>query len=218
VTIGNNAVGPVNLDLIARGVEAGKVPPEAFVRHEGWRVWRPLTELAVIERDGEGDDVVEMGRPSTPEDFSPADAIDGASDRRDALSLLMTAAVARGAADAALVHEIDEHGAVVVGAHGGTAQSIVGVRVSLADAAVVAAAAGNTVVTEPSPSLAGAATLTRLCWLAHPLEGALMIPIRPHDRLAAMIEIGRRAPFSAEDVASLEALVAALVRKLEGWS
>src|SRR5262249_61584596 len=42
VTIGHAAVGPVNLDLIARGVEAGKVPLGAFVRHEQWTVWRPL--------------------------------------------------------------------------------------------------------------------------------------------------------------------------------
>jgi len=52
VTIGNTAVGPVNLDLIARGVEAGKVPLEAFVRHEAWKVWRPLVELAeIVEGD-----------------------------------------------------------------------------------------------------------------------------------------------------------------------
>src|SRR5689334_782252 len=78
VTTGSSAVGPVNLDLLARGVEAGKVPLEAFVRHEGWRVWRPLTELAVITGD-EGapaslpsnDDVASCGRPSAPTAFLP---------------------------------------------------------------------------------------------------------------------------------------------------
>src|SRR6185295_4842687 len=114
--------GPVNLDLIARGVEAGKVPVGAFVRHEGWRVWRRISELAEITGDetsaDEGarlstDDIADMGRPSTPNDFLPGDAIDGAADRRDALVLLMTAAVVRGGADAAIVHEIDDEGAVV---------------------------------------------------------------------------------------------------------
>src|SRR5580692_4175941 len=97
VTIGHSAVGPVNLDLLARGVEAGKVPLEAFVRHEGWKVWRPLSELAVIVPDdtageafaGEAtDDISETGRssvsPSThpdlpsprPVDFFPADVTD----------------------------------------------------------------------------------------------------------------------------------------------
>src|SRR6201995_4533542 len=92
VTTGNTAVGPVNLDLLARGVEAGKVPLEAFVRHEQWTVWRPLSELAVIsDEDGAPvdeptDDIWEMGRPSVPADFTPSDAIDGAADRREALA------------------------------------------------------------------------------------------------------------------------------------
>src|SRR5271169_1224279 len=76
VTIGHSAVGPVNLDLLARGVEAGKVPLEAFVRHEGWKVWRPLSELAVFLPDDEGDPqvaestgVFESGRFSSPTDI-----------------------------------------------------------------------------------------------------------------------------------------------------
>src|SRR3954466_4780706 len=80
VTTGDTAVGPVNLDLIARGVEAGKVPVGAFVRHEGWRVWRRISELAEITGDetsaDEGgrpstDEIAELGRPSTPNDFLP---------------------------------------------------------------------------------------------------------------------------------------------------
>src|ERR1700690_2183933 len=123
VTTGQAAVGPVNLDLLARGVEAGKVPVESFVRHEAWTVWRPLLELAEITSDDDPgtlaareitDDISEIGRPSTPDDFSPADAIDGAADRREALLLMMTAAVVRGAADAALVHEVEDDGAIVV--------------------------------------------------------------------------------------------------------
>src|SRR6516225_879476 len=75
VTIGHEAVGPVNLDLLTRGVEAGKVPLGAFVRHEQWKVWRPLSELAVIEGDDAEasrpareptDDVSDPGRPFVP--------------------------------------------------------------------------------------------------------------------------------------------------------
>src|SRR5262245_38356585 len=75
VSTGHTAVGPVKLDLIARGVEAGKVPLEAFVRHEAWKVWRPLRELAeVVERDRVStDDIADVGRPSTPDDFLPGD-------------------------------------------------------------------------------------------------------------------------------------------------
>lgn len=45
VTDGAHAVGPVRLDLLARGIEAGRVPLDSFVRHEGWKVWRPLTDF-----------------------------------------------------------------------------------------------------------------------------------------------------------------------------
>src|SRR3954451_16775340 len=62
VTNGATSVGPVNLDLLARGVEAGKVPVESFVRHEAWKVWRPLRELAEITDD---DGMPVVGRPST---------------------------------------------------------------------------------------------------------------------------------------------------------
>jgi hypothetical protein len=237
VTTGQTAVGPVELDLLARGVEAGKVPVESFVRHEAWTVWRPLSELAEITSDDEldtremTDDISEMGRPSTPDDFSPADAIDGAVDRREALLLMMTAAVMRGAADAAIVHEVGDDGAIVVCAHGGHVFDVIGTTTPLLDPALVAAAAGATVVAEPAPGPAGLSIIARLSKLAAtdpvadllrppaggPLDGALMIPIRPHGRLAGILEIGRSAPFRSVEIASLEALVEALVHKLEAW-
>jgi hypothetical protein len=247
VSTGHAAVGPVNLDLIARGVQAGKVPLEAFVRHEAWKVWRPITELAEISSVSVGpqaaphpgappsrqvsmgpqgdadrastDDIAEVGRPSTPDDFSPADAVEGASDHREALALLMTSAVVRGAAEAALVHLADDEGAAVVCAHGAHQQELVGARTALLDPALVAASAGVVVVAEPDPGPAGRAILGRLSRLAGgaALDGALMIPIRPRDRLLGMIELGRAVPFRTAEIAALEALVDALVAELERW-
>ena len=48
VTTGEESVGPVNLDLLARGIEAGKVPLDSFVRNEAWTVWRPLSDIASV--------------------------------------------------------------------------------------------------------------------------------------------------------------------------
>jgi len=48
VTTGEGSVGPVNLDLLARGIEAGKVPLDSFVRNEAWTVWRPLSDIALV--------------------------------------------------------------------------------------------------------------------------------------------------------------------------
>ncbi len=45
VTDGATAVGPVTLALLLRGVEAGKVPRDGFVRHISWGGWRGLADL-----------------------------------------------------------------------------------------------------------------------------------------------------------------------------
>jgi hypothetical protein len=223
VTTGHTAVGPVNLDLIARGVEAGKVPVEAFVRHEQWKVWRPLAELAeIVDDEGQRpstDDISEGARPTLPNDFVPADAIDGAGDRREALMLMMTAAVVRGGAEIALVHELEDAEAVVACAHGPRMFEALGMRTPLLDPTLIAAAAGMTVIAEPTPGPAGQAMIARLSQLAESAAqgGAIMIPIRPGGRLFGMIELGRATPFRAAEIASLEALVGALVVKLEGW-
>lgn len=53
VTNGVNAVGPVDTHLLARGIAAGKVPMDAFIRHVSWKVWKPLEELAIISDDAD---------------------------------------------------------------------------------------------------------------------------------------------------------------------
>jgi hypothetical protein len=40
------------LALLTRGVEAGRVPLDSFVRHEGWKVWRPLTDFTDYIEEG----------------------------------------------------------------------------------------------------------------------------------------------------------------------
>jgi hypothetical protein len=236
VTTGTTAVGPVNLDLLARGVEAGKVPLEAFVRHEGWTVWRPLSELTIVQHDDEPgfggslrdlpSDASDPGRTSAPVDLSsPAGLLDQAADRREAFVLLMTAAVVRSGADAVIVHEIDDDCAVAVCAHGPSRREALGLRTPRFDPAVVAAEAGRIVVASPragaassyddGTSLVEASIFARLSRIAGPVDGALLLPIRTRTRVAGMIEIGRRAPFREAEVASLTALVQALAQKLE---
>lgn len=225
VTNGATAVGPVNLDLIARGVEAGKVPLESFVRHEAWKVWRPLADLAEItDEDGLPlqprtsltDDISAQGaRPTLPEDFHPSDAVAGAAHRRDALLLLLAAAVARGHADVAMIHQVRDTGAEAVCAHGPAVFEALGMRTRLLDPALLAAAAGVTVIAEPTPGPAGQAMIARLSKLGTEVTGAVMLPIRPHGRLYGTIELGRRTAFRAIEVAGLDALVDALVFKLE---
>lgn len=52
VTNGATAVGPVQLELVERGIEAGKIPVESYIRHELWKIWRPLSELCITQDIG----------------------------------------------------------------------------------------------------------------------------------------------------------------------
>jgi hypothetical protein len=54
VTNGVVAVGPVDFDLLTRGMMHGQIPNGSLVRHESWKVWRPLEDirsLSPAERD-----------------------------------------------------------------------------------------------------------------------------------------------------------------------
>jgi hypothetical protein len=48
VTNGVVAVGPVSFELMTRGVQAGRIPPGSFVRHESWKVWRRLEDIEAL--------------------------------------------------------------------------------------------------------------------------------------------------------------------------
>ncbi len=227
VSTGTMAVGPVELELLARGVEAGRVPLEAFIRHEAWRVWKPLSEIAtVLDDDGTPLLASPMSIPPASLDeltysMRPASsypAMPGVSELHASLMTLLTAAVARTGADAAIVHEMADEGAFAVCAHGASSERVLDQRMSLVDPALLAAAAGITVIAEPSPGPAGQAAKGRLAQLApagEGLEGVVVMPIRPKGKLIALIEVGRRASFRAAEIASLEELVGALVAKLE---
>jgi GYF domain 2 len=237
VSDGAKAVGPVNLELIARGIEAGKVPLESFVRHEAWKVWRPLSEIAVVSIDsaaptqpriargpatfaGMTDDITQPGRPVFPDEIMPADTFAGAADLDDALLLLMNAAVLRARADAALVHVVRPDGAVILYAHGAFGRDMLGQPTSMLDPVMSAAVVGKSIVAEPSPGPAGQALCARMLQLGVSCEVAFMLPVLVHGRLAATLEVGRKAAgLRVSELAAVEGLVDALVAKAEadGW-
>jgi hypothetical protein len=230
-------VGPVNLELIARGIEAGKVPLESFVRHEAWKVWRPLSEIALVSKDscaptvprfayapetfpGMTDDITEPGRPVFPDEIMPADVFAGAADLDDALLLLMNASVLRANADGALVHVVRPEGAMILYAHGAFGRDMVGQPTSMLDPVMTAATMGSSIVAEPSPGPAGQVLCERMLQLGVACEVAFMLPVLVHRRLAATLEVGRKAPrLRARELAAIEKLVDALVTKAEtdGW-
>jgi hypothetical protein len=81
VTDGAMSVGPVGLDLLTRGIEAGKVPQDGYVRHISWSNWRGLGDL--LEHDPSFDPrktfqvlpAVKAPRPSVPRPSAPRPSV-----------------------------------------------------------------------------------------------------------------------------------------------
>ncbi len=238
VSDGATAIGPVGLDLIARGIQEGRVPLESYVRHEAWRVWRPVWEVTdtriPVGADSAAptppyqrhrpsaddlaptDDVTLPGRPLLPEELAPADSLEGAADLSDALHLLLNAAVLHLHADAALLHRTSDTGAVVFFAHGPFSRTLIGVETSFNDPVLTVARLGTVIVAEPSPGPAGQALVDRLLLLGVLCDAATMHPIVVAGRLVAMLEVGRKGqPLRASELVILEKLVDAFVSRTE---
>ncbi|MBK9262932.1 MAG: DUF4339 domain-containing protein [Polyangiaceae bacterium] len=236
VSDGATAVGPVALELLARGIEEGRVPLESYVRHEAWRVWRPLSEVALVnfppaadsaaptppyhgpmpEMYDATDDVTLPGRPLLPEELHPSDALEGAADMHDALHLLLNAAVLHLVVDVALLHVVGDQGAVVQYAHGPFSRSMIGTQTSFTDPVMALARAGTVIVAEPAPGPAGQALVQRLSQLGVQCEAATMHPIIVGGRLLAVLEVGRKGPqLKASELVLIERLVDTFVSRTD---
>jgi hypothetical protein len=151
-----------------------------------------------------------------PEEFAPADALEGAADMSDALHLLLNAAVLHLHADAALLHRTNDQGAVVHYAHGPFSRTMIGIETALTDPAMVAARMGTGIVAEPAPGPAGQALIERLLQLGVHCDAATMHPILVSGRLVAMLEMGRKGtPLRASELVILENLIDAFVSRTE---
>src|SRR5690606_3109159 len=141
----------------------------------------------------------------------------GATDLREALLLFLGAVVRRLEADGALLHRVDEMGAVVACAHGRAAAEALGSRTRLTDSSFLAASSGHPIIAEPDPGPGGSVLRTRLeavCGgpVAH--GGAGMFPVVAGGRLRAFIEIGRSRPMAMREWAEAERLVRSLVARI----
>jgi hypothetical protein len=166
------------------------------------------------------DDIVGLARPAESVDRLPEDELTGANDLSEALLLLLGGAVKRAKADAAMLHRMADEGATVLCAHGPKMVEVLGLKTRLLDPAVVAAAGGHIVVSEPAPGPAGEATLARLRKLGVDPESSAMFPLRPRGRLLGILELGKTVRLSPREIASVDALVGAFVARAEaaGWA
>src|SRR6185437_818511 len=237
VTDGATAVGPGGLELLGRGIAAGRVPPDAFVRHASWGSWRGLADL--VEQEPLFDprrtltplrapkkeppretldsiDLIEDAEELVePEDETSEDAFARAADLPEALLILMAAAVKVCTAEAALVHGALPNGSVVVCSHGPRMFQVLGDKLPAFDPVLTVAKKGLTLFAEPAPGAGGTAIKVRLSRLGERIQSAFMVPMLVEGRLLAFIEVGRAKPFRARDAAEVETLVDALAARIE---
>ncbi len=64
LTNGVEAVGPVTFELMQRGLHAGRIPVDSFVRHGSWKVWRKLQDVEGLTQEQREAQIAELAEVS----------------------------------------------------------------------------------------------------------------------------------------------------------
>jgi hypothetical protein len=152
----------------------------------------------------------------------PVGVLAQAKDLRDALLLTLSTVVAAARADVGLYHRLrpDLDALVVAGAHGGSAELLLGEQVPASDPTWRAVRAGATVLVEPCPGEVGRHILGRLGRCIPEPRGAALVPLTIGGNLVAVFEIARsQRLFSAREIGRVEDIVEALGERIVimGW-
>lgn len=162
-------------------------------------------------------------RPSLrPAAVDPVGVLQNSRTLEQALLLTLSTAVTAAGGHAGLLHQLRPElgGFVTAFAQGPGGELLLGEKLSGDDAALAAARAGYTVVSEPFPGDAGRYVLGRISRCLGNVCSFAMVPFTLHGRLHGMLELGRELrPFRARDVARVEDVVDALVERVlyMGW-
>jgi hypothetical protein len=206
VTDGHGVVGPVDTDLLLRGIASARIPQSCMVTQASWTSWRHLHEIREVSRGWIEPAPVwqadHLGQSDVPEDL-----VSNARDAGEALLLAMHAAVQATRATAALVHRQREPfvGLVTSCAHGPGTEAELGQVVPRFDPVLAAARLGRGVVGHPGGGELQRCIARRFDACGCELAGVAMVPVFDGPRLLAMIEIVRADhPFRREDRSILQ--------------
>jgi hypothetical protein len=192
VTDGRGVVGPVDTDLLLRGIATSRIPHSCMVTQPTWTSWRHLHEIREVSRGWieppPAWDADHLGRGDVPEHL-----VRKARDAGEALLLAMHAAVTATRATAALVHRHREPfvGLVTSCAHGPGTEELLGQIVPRFDPVLGAARMARGVLGRPSGGELQRCIARRFDGCGSELEGVAMVPVFDGTRLLAMIEVVR---------------------------
>jgi hypothetical protein len=216
VTNGESVIGPVDTELLLRGITSSRIPNDCMVIQESWGSWRALHQIREVARIGRPFSWAACHTelcPGIPEEF-----VRRARDAGEALLFAMHAAVKATHATAGLVHRARDPfvGLVTSSAVGPGVDEQLGQVVPRLDPALDRARR-NEVLISPIPrrglsrvvgsgagSQAERAILRRFSAYSGELKSVAMVPVFDGGRLLAMIELARADHlFRAEDAVIL---------------
>jgi len=215
VTNGQDVVGPVGIGLVLRGIAHGKIPDDCFVRQAAWTSWRPLDrvrEIAALKRTHEVAEEPAQAPRMTPY-FETIRLLAHASDLGEAMLLAMDSAVRATGASAALLHSAKppQPGLVTSCVYGPGAEIALGAIVSREDPVFFAAQLGVRIARSGGVSHTQARTAARLRRIDPDITHVAMYPVRTHEKLTAVLELGRAEhEFRRDDLTVVQEVVDAL--------
>lgn len=215
VTDGAVIIGPVDRELLVRGIHAGRIPADAGVWRSGWDRWHPVRECAITtatscaaqSQDGVSiamDEDRSSGVQMTPVDAECACLAD-AGDLKHAATIFLSLCAAATKAECGWVHMVSRlAGGAMVTVEGIGPRAVFGVgrTVHPSDHALRAAREGRAVLSEPIPGVVGSATAARILSTGIAPVSVLMTPVLCVGQLIVMLEIGmasRATGFALDD-------------------
>ena len=209
VTDGDRVVGPVSMELIARGIDAGRLTLQMHARHRDSRDWRAIGDIPELVA-GEASGVRKAVSDGLAREALAV--IESATSRKEAALYLLASAVGRFGCRGGLVHLAGADGSFLTAcAHGPNAADVLGANLAADDPTARLAARGERL----DGSVDGwwlSTTAQRLAALGVLDVGGLAIGIRANDELLGVIELASAVDFSQRDVKLLELLADAVAR------
>lgn len=216
VSNGELTVGPVDTDLLIRGVISGKIPDTCQVSVSGgpWRSIRDVREVRAATRGQYG--------PIEPISAAVRQAMRWLADAQDiggAHSRALHGACAITGAEVGLAYRIRAPLEMpVVSACCGDPPLELGAVIPSSDPALILLEDGEPQVLLPGASAAARAIATRLSPVV-PLAGLALVPIRTALDVTAVLELGRfDHPFRMSDTRAIIPLLVATVARIEELS
>jgi hypothetical protein len=212
VTNGAAVVGPVNTDLLLRGITSARIPNDCMVIQEKWSAWRSIDQIRELARlarpfSWASDDGLGAGVPE--------EMVSRAKDAGEALLFAMHAAVRATRATAGLVHRVRGPfvGLVTSSARGPGVDDQLGQVLPRHDPMLELALSGEVWLGPVGAAPRERAVSRRFSACPASLAGFAMVPIFDGGSLLAMIELARADhPFRSGDAAVLRKIADVVCR------